>query len=49
LRLQIEKTLQDKEDLIRLKHIRRKESALKKQKQLMRSNKKLKREEAMRK
>ncbi len=49
LRLQIEKTLQDKEDLIMLKHIRRKESALKKQKQLMRSNKKLKREEAMRK
>ena len=49
LKLQIEKTLQDQEDLVRLKQIKRQEAQLRKKKQLMRSNKKLKREEAMRK
>jgi hypothetical protein len=48
-KLQIEKALQDQEDLRRLKHIKRAELELKQQKVAMRSNKKLKREEAMRK
>ena len=48
-KLQIERALQDQEDLRRLKKIKRQEAQLKQQKQLMRSNKKVKREEAMRK
>ncbi len=49
LKLQIERTLQDKEDLLTMYGIRQQEAQLKVQKQLMRSNKKVKREEAMRK
>ena len=49
LKLQIERTLQDKEDLLTMYGIRQQEVQLKVQKQLMRSNKKVKREEAMRK
>ena len=49
LKLQIERTLQDKEDLLTMYGIRQQEAQLKVQKQLMRSNKKVKRGEAMRK
>ena len=48
-KIQMEKTLQDIEDLKRSYQIKLKEANLRKEKELMKSNKKIKREEAMRK
>ncbi len=45
----MERTLQDIEDLRETLEIKHEEAQLKQRKQLMRSNKKIKREEAMRK
>lgn len=48
-KIQMEKTLQDIEDLKRSYQIKLKEANLRKEKELIKSNKKIKREEAMRK
>ena len=48
-KLNMERTLQDIEDLRETLEIKHEEAHLKQRKQLMRSNKKIKREEAMRK